>query len=833
MSLCSFGFGGVNTHAILENYTGIDSDGMPPSNLAVYIPFVFSAMTEASLVSYLSKFRDFLQSADIEIDPRDLAYTLSSRRSRLQVTITIAAPTLTELCSRIQQKLQRIQLSKQDIGTKPAHRGTEGKKPSIIGIFTGQGAQWARQGWELVSSSAAARRIIENLDSRLSKLPISERPSWTLLEELQKKAPTSRISEAAFAQPLCTAIQILQVNMLQAANVEFTAVVGHSSGEIAAAYASGRISAGDAICIAYYRGLFSYLAQGQGSQHGAMIAVDTTLEDAEELCESSDMKGRIHVAANNSPSSVTISGDKDAIEEVENIFLDENKRCKILRVDKAYHSHHMMRCTEPYLKALENIGIQVSPTGRSTWFSSVYGKEISEVGESLDGPYWNQNLTQRVQFMEAVQAAYTSNGPFDMAVEIGPHPALKGPVLQTVSEIADSGLAYTEMLHRDGDAIDCAAACLGDIWTRLGRGFVDLHSYDNMLSGRTEACRLVKGLPTYSWDHENEYWHETRLAKAQRSRKDPVHPLLGHVTADSTAQEIRWRHILSPTETPWLRGHQLQGQIVFPAAGYVTLALEAALLVCKNDPVTIVDVEDLKFYKALIFDHDHVTVEAIFSLFDISRSNGVLTASFRYHAASEGNHAHSLDVLANGRVSVTLGEPSYNALPARGPRPSGLSRVRKEDFYAALEKLEYHYSSPFTALDDLERKLGTATGFIAVPEPAEGLLLHPAILDASFQSIFLAQTVPLDGGIWTLHVPKTIQSIRINPNLCASETLAATLLSFDSIQPNKSGSFCGDVDIYPSGLEHAMVQVEGISVSMIFPTSLEFTFYVYIMVQLL
>ncbi|KAK7756324.1 putative PKS/NRPS-like protein biosynthetic cluster [Diatrype stigma] len=658
----------------------------------------------------------------------------------------------------------------------------EGKRPSIIGVFTGQGAQWARQGWELVSSSAAARRIIENLDSRLSKLPSSERPSWTLLEELQKEAPTSRINEAAFSQPLCTAIQILQVDMLQAANVEFTTVVGHSSGEIAAAYASGRISAGDAICIAYYRGLFSPLAQGQGSQPGAMIAVDTTLKDAEELCGSSDLKGRICVAANNSPSNITISGDKDAVQKVEAIFLDDNKRC-----------------------------IKVSSTGRSTWFSSVYGKEISEVGGSLDGPYWNQNLTQRVQFMEAIQAAYTSNGPFDMAIEIGPHPALKAPVLQTISEIFNSGLAYTGMLHRDGNAIECAAACLGDIWTRLGEDFVDLDSYDKMLSGKTESCRLVQGLPTYSWNHDNEYWHETRLAKAQRSRMDPVHPLLGHITADSTAQEIRWRHILNPKEIPWLRGHQLQGQIVFPAAAYVTLALEAALLVCKDDPITLIDVEDVKLSKALIFDNDHLGVEALFSLFDISRSDGVLTANFRYHAAAEGKHPHSLDVLVDGRVSVTLGEPSYKALPARGPRTSSLSRVCKEDFYAALEKLEYQYSSPFAALDELERKLGTATGFIAAPEPAEGLLLHPAILDAAFQSIFLTQAFPLDGGIWTLHVPKAIQSIRVNPSLCASETLETTLLPFDSVQPINLGSFSGDVDIYPSGVEHAMVQVNGIS----------------------
>lgn len=154
----------------------------------------------------------------------------------------------------------------------------------MLGIFTGQGAQWATMGAELVTNSPAARNTIDRLDARLARLPENARPRWTIAAELLRGSETSKISDPNLSQPLTLAVQILLVDILEAAGVQFTAIVGHSSGEIAAAYAAKRISADDAICMSYHRGLSVSSVQHQG-RPGAMLAVGTSQEDMQELLD--------------------------------------------------------------------------------------------------------------------------------------------------------------------------------------------------------------------------------------------------------------------------------------------------------------------------------------------------------------------------------------------------------------------------------------------------------------------------------------------------------------------------------------------------------------------
>jgi hybrid polyketide synthase/nonribosomal peptide synthetase ACE1 len=257
-SLSSFGFGGANAHAILETYVPDKHPHKDPkgTNAVSFAPFVFSAASEKSLSSYMASFCEYLQANEAESSLRDLALTLHSRRTRFPFATTIAALTVQDLRDKIEHKLQTARTdTDQPVGIRPSFKSSGGQKSQILGVFTGQGAQSARMGAALIESSDAARRIIEKLEVRLSRLPKSDRPSWSLKAELLKDASSSRISQASLSQPLCTAVQILQVKLLRAASIEFSAVVGHSSGEIGAAYAAGLISAEDAICIAYYRGL--------------------------------------------------------------------------------------------------------------------------------------------------------------------------------------------------------------------------------------------------------------------------------------------------------------------------------------------------------------------------------------------------------------------------------------------------------------------------------------------------------------------------------------------------------------------------------------------------
>lgn len=198
-------------------------------------------------------------------------------------------------------------------------------------------------GAEIIEASPAALQILKDLEQSLMLLPLPDRPSWSIVDELLAEKHSSRVDQAEISQPLCTALQILLVVLLRKAGVTFDTVVGHSSGEIAAAYAAGFLTASDAIRIAYYRGFHLNLSQGPQGKQGAMMAAGTTFDDAQELCRLDDFDGRLCVAASNSSNSVTLSGDADAIAEAKEVLEAEEKFARRLKVDKAYHSSHVRR----------------------------------------------------------------------------------------------------------------------------------------------------------------------------------------------------------------------------------------------------------------------------------------------------------------------------------------------------------------------------------------------------------------------------------------------------------------------------------------------------------
>ena len=395
-------------------------------------------------------------------------------------------------------------------------------------------------GRDLILGSAAVRKIIDDLENRLAELPAADRPSWSLKKELLKDNSSSRLHEKAIAQPLCTAIQIILVDLLHYAGIEFEAVVGHSSGEIGAAYAAGYISAHDAICIAYYRGFHANLACGPEGKNGAMMAVGTSQEDAQELCELPYFKGRMFVAAENSSTSITMSGDVDAIQEAKLVFEDEKKFTRLLLVDKAYHSHHMIPCSEAYLQSLQACTIQTKcpSTSICSWFSSVYEKEVIEIEEKLKDRYWNDNIIRPVLFKNAVEKAFNEKGAFDIAIEVGPHPALKGPATQTVQDLSAENIPYTGLLARGENSIKAFADGLGFIWTVLGDLAIDSDAYQLFMSNDSKR-KLLEDLPTYSWEHDRSYWHESRPSRAFRTRIESAHDLLGHLCHNGTEEQLQ------------------------------------------------------------------------------------------------------------------------------------------------------------------------------------------------------------------------------------------------------------------------------------------------------
>ncbi|TVY41584.1 Polyketide synthase-nonribosomal peptide synthetase [Lachnellula subtilissima] len=672
-------------------------------------------------------------------------------------------------------------------------------------------------GRELLRSSETFQETIVELEASLARLPEKDRPSWSLQAELMPEASFSRINEAALSQPLCTAIQIALVDLLRIAGIRFDAVVGHSSGEIAAAYAAGFISAYDAIRIAYYRGLLAKYACGPDGKGGAMIAIGVTYQEATELCSSPQFEGRVKLAASNSSSSITLSGDVDAIEEIKVRFDGEKKFARILKIDTAYHSHHMLKCSDMYMQSLRacNIQVQTPPADACFWYSSVYGGMKMVSNHLLKDIYWRENMVGSVLFSQAVQCAIQTQGSLVMALEVGPHQALKAPVQHTFQEIPSLESFYASTLSRGQNDAEVFAEMLGFVWSHLKPSAVNLRAYGKSIRDNDGALNLMKGLPSYEWDHERVYWNESRRSMLLRTRGDPRHELLGSKLPESIDGEIRWVNFLSPNEIPFVNGHVIQGQKVFPAAGYVTMAIEAAMMMVRGKRIELLEIEDLRVLRALGFDDDTTGIETMFILSSITSRNGAeegITANFACYSCLN-KQAGNMVMMASGTVQAVLGACSDISLPNRLPEDRTLTPVHSEPLYASLAELGYNYSGDFKSLSSMRRSMNKAVGLITNPldgKSASSLLVHPAVLDAMFQTMFVAYSSPYDGRLWSLHLPIGVRRITIVPARCVASMGSKVLFDAESV-----GSDCnalsGDVDILTEDNTTPIMKVEGMT----------------------
>ncbi|KAL8721592.1 MAG: hypothetical protein Q9225_001756 [Loekoesia sp. 1 TL-2023] len=847
VSVNSFGFGGSNAHAILEEYcedpvsAAVASfDSKPKPRHAPFTPFVFSAVSEASLTDQLQAYSEYLKMHN-DIDAFDLAWTLQSRRSQLPIRTAFSAVTVEQLTLEIDDKLAEAKQNPgANIGIRP---NSKPATPRVLGVFTGQGAQWPAMGEQLIRSSDFVRRRIQGLEESLTTLPPSDRPEWHLQDEMLAGNDTSRISEAELSQPLCTAIQIVLVDLLQTAGITFSVVVGHSSGEIAAAYAAGFISDHDAIRIAYYRGLHTRQAGDSSSgQKGAMLAVGTSWEDAQDLIKLRAFRGRLAIAAHNSSASVTLSGDADAIILAKKIFDEEKKFARLLKVDTAYHSHHMLPCGDPYIHSLRACGIRVNPKRSNitcSWFSSVAPSDNGmEPGEELRDAYWRDNMTNAVLFTDAVKNAVASDQQLSFALEVGPHPALQGPVTQNISGVQSAALPYCGVLSRGNNDIQVFSDALGLLWTHLGAQAVDFRSYEKAMSspssGDALRPKLVVDLPSYQWNHRRTHWHESRRSRKIRSRKQAFHELLGVPSPDSTARDMRWTNLLKVSEIPWLEGHQLQGQIVFPAAGYVAMALEAARSLAADRSVELLEIHNLSIPKAITFEDDiNSGVETLVTLTAITATSHqdqyhhnqsfvTTTADFSCYSCSSIGSEQEMELMASGTVKIVFGTPDVSALSSALLEISNMSTIDADRFYTSLFKLGYDYSGTFRGMSSLKRKLNQSSALVSTYRYTDAdscvYLVHPTMLDVAFQASMLAYSAPGDERLWSLHVPTSIGSIRVNPELCASLPTSGSQVPVCAVL-GESESLCASIDLFSEDGQRGMIQIEDLTVEPFAPAT--------------
>ncbi|KAK2738642.1 putative PKS/NRPS-like protein biosynthetic cluster [Myotisia sp. PD_48] len=635
------------------------------------------------------------------------------------------------------------------------------------------------------------------------------------LNSINTHSPSSRLLEAEFSQPLFTAVQLVLVDLLRAVGVKFKAAVGHSSGEIAAAYAAGFFNSSDAIRIAYYRGLYAKFAAGPSGEKGAMLAVGTSLEDAQEFCALDDFKETLTIAASNAPLSVTLSGNEDAINQAKVVFEEEKRFVRRLRVDTAYHSHHMAPCCEPYAKSLRDcrISILAPPEDAPAWYSSVTGS-VMIPNEQLQGSYWVDNMKNTVLFSQALESAVSECKSFGMALEVGPHPALKGPATQTIEAISGISVQYSGTLSREKDDVDSFTEALSVLWTAYGESGVSFSKLRNLYEREGVSFAFIQNLPTYPWDHEQTYWAESRSAKLFRTGDFANSKLLGVRTADGTDEEWRWQNLLKIKEIPWISDHKLQGQAVFPASGYIELAIEAAIQITEKQTIQYIELQHLRILKALVID-DAIGTETLVTMTGIDREErkkNVIFAEFTSYSAA-GRESSKMVTNAQGKIMIKLGITNKDIFPPRVPQQLELSEVKLDSFYSSLAEAGFGYDGPFKGLVTLRRRLGRSSGSILCPpkdELVDSTIFHPAVLDNAMQSVLAAVGSPGDATIQTLHVPTGARKVTLVPSRCG-HAISETVLFDSYVTGSNPKSITGDTDLFNSEGEK-LISIEGLDI---------------------
>lgn len=817
VSVNSFGFGGTNAHAILEAYSPAVQGNAPQSpEWNGLIPFVFTAPSDKALGNVLAAYMDYLGGQEPIVDLADLAWTLFRRRTTFSHRVAFWATSVQDLQNRLREELGRR--GSNQASTVISKPRTD--RPKVLGVFTGQGAQWAQMGLELIQRSPDATKWLANLQTALDELPEELRPAYSILDELCAETENSRLHLAEISQPLCTAVQLILVKFLHALDIKFDAVVGHSSGEIAAAYAAGIISDVEAIRIAHLRGHVTPLA-GSNGQSGSMMAVGMSPDEVEQICQSAPYVGRIKPAAVNSSSSVTLSGDMDAIVSLEAQLKEESIFARRLKVNMAYHSHHMFPCSAPYLQALEACQIQPRVSRDTKWFSSVNNGKIVDAMhlEALGGSYWCDNMVQTVRFADAVTQALQDTS-YDMLVEVGPHPALKSPVLNTLSELSSAQNpapptpVYTSPLNRSTSGTESVARAIGDVYTHLGPDVVNVEAYMEHFYNQPKFT-LVKDLPCYPFDRPNSYWAESRSSKATFRQAGRPNQLLGSFCADSTDTAYRWRNFLHTSEIDWLSGHRIQSQTVFPATAYVAMALEAAYVLAGSRRLQLFDVRNFIIKSAISLSEEDVGVETLFEVNQLVQEPGEqLSAAFSCYSPVAGK----LQLCASAQMVLSFGgEENASLLPIRQPENHEMSEVDVEAFYDHLDGLGYGYSGLFRGIASLSWRPNLSHGRLhnaCQLDPTSPLAMHPALMDLLLQGMLAAVGKPGNEKLYTLHIPVSISRILVNPTFCGPAAVQldpelpfeATLTSVD-----RDGAI-GDAALFDEA-GHGLMHMENIVVT--------------------
>lgn len=704
----SFGFGGANGHCVVSEYRPNKARiwSVPPSqNSGFMIPL--SARNRGALTQSAQQLLETV--SQNKIDLYTLAGNLSCRRTHFAARTSFAVHNREDLVEALEAFA---------VDAAPVTVAEEGDK-RVAMVFSGQGTQWSGCGRALYDTNAVFRRVIDTIDELwLQHAEVS-------LREVCFSASQNELDEVQFAQPAIFMIQCALLELFKTWGVYPDCVVGHSSGEVAAAYASGALSLAEATRLVFQRATLQQSKSGSGR----MLAVALDRTGVEKLLDelgvsattANNQANQVEIACVNAPANTVICGREDALQPVIAKFNEQNVQNVLLAGNIAFHSTAMDSLKKDVMRNLtflDNLTFDLDVP----FVSTVTGETTSQ----LDSAYWWGNIRQTVQFSKAMETVQREYHP-DVVLEIAPHSALQ-PIIVQCLERNTQMPASVSTIMRDTDTRLGFLQSLGALF----QAGVEL-DFTAQFPRPKPITHLLPGHPmetqvTMDVMCDNEMF----VRQGQYSHG----PLVGHrVPAEHPLFEAR----LSELDFPWLADHRIHRAPIMPAAGYIEAVLEAI----ETTPVYI---EEVEFLKPCPIQKRAVRLQTALKPVADNPDEFTFTISSRYYDVGSENVVHCQGRVRRAAESVVPLVPT-NLDDFDFAELDLVPWLSGADFYEHVEAIlgdAFHYGPSFQLMQDVE--VDVAARFckfdieinaeLWASAQAEGFVFFPTLLDGGLQ-IFL------------------------------------------------------------------------------------------------
>ena len=684
----SFGFGGTNAHVVLaESAPQPEGSGQHEAHERRISALPITARNEIALNELAGAFRERLlrnDSADITAFCR----TAAIRRTHYAHRLCVIGETPADMASGLQRFLNGESSAAVSAGV------VRSSGRPLVFVFSGQGSQYPEMGLGLLRREPLFHKMAKRCDETITR-----HLGWSVLREIERSPQSSRIDETHIAQPALFTIQVALAALWQSWGVVPSAVIGHSVGEVAAAWMSGALDLETACHVISMRSS----AMQKARSGGKMAAVALTREDALERIRR--FGGDVALAAVNSPNQVTVSGDPAALDSLADELQRDNVWHRFLQVSHAFHSPAMDAAEIPLRGGLNGLS---STKPRLRLVSTVTGADVGD--GDLNTDYWWRNVRQPVFFEQAVRAVMRDAAP--IFLEIGPHPVTTAP-LRECARAEQARIDVFPSLRRDAEEMLTLFGSIAGLFT--AGASID---WNVVLPGSGEPVDL----PPHPW-HRERYWHANADVAAVLAPR-LFHPLLGFRRTSAVAA---WDQTLCPKVFPWLEDHRIKGSMVVPGAAYVELMLAALAGMRGLDDGATLCLDNLQFQRALFVAGDsgpevQVTVSPEDHTISIhSRPSGSGEAPWVRNAAADW-------------FASSVARPTHIDLEVI--RKRCCEPIQAEKIYQEFQRFGLEYGPAFRSNRELWKGNGEAFARVEI-ESVDGDLhswwWHPTILDACFQ----------------------------------------------------------------------------------------------------